>query len=200
MPENYSLKFVGTVDTPGWDLRGLGATSRDALLSPFALRAQLEKKFKAFYMAPYIPNWKRRRKRLRFLKQEELFHELFHNLGYKHGEGIDFPYLCDSCCFPDKGLSANDALKARTCEMCAGKTLAPSRRDYISALTDAIDSSEGRGMTGFGYLTFHLASKFPKDPWFLYWSAYSAARMKDTKCLGGWASIVLCAHKASLRA
>jgi hypothetical protein len=116
--------------------------------------------------------------------KSKLFHELFHNLGYKHGEGIDFPYLCDSCCFPDKGLSANDALKARTCEMCAGKTLDPNRRDYISNLTDAIDNSEGRGMTGFGYLTFHLASKFPKDPWFLYWSAYSAARMKDTKCLG----------------
>ena len=31
-----------------------------------------------------------------------IFHESLHNIGHRHGHGIEFPYACETCCFPDQ--------------------------------------------------------------------------------------------------
>lgn len=46
-----------------------------------------------------------------------IFHETLHNLGFKHKEGIEYPYTCGQCCFDD---GANAAVKAQACKVCLG--------------------------------------------------------------------------------
>ena len=44
-----------------------------------------------------------------------IFHEQLHNIGYKHGDSIEYPYACSDCCFgkdPEK--------KALGCKICLG--------------------------------------------------------------------------------
>ncbi|WP_412472165.1 hypothetical protein, partial [Halobacteriovorax sp. RT-2-1] len=42
-------------------------------------------------------------------------HELLHNLGYRHGHGIDVSYGCEVCCFSDK-----KSAKVAACNICLG--------------------------------------------------------------------------------
>ncbi|WP_146037757.1 hypothetical protein [Halobacteriovorax sp. DA5] len=44
-----------------------------------------------------------------------VFHELLHNLGYRHGHGIDVSYGCEVCCFSDK-----KSAKVAACNICLG--------------------------------------------------------------------------------
>lgn len=44
-----------------------------------------------------------------------VFHEFLHNLGYRHGQGVDVAYGCEVCCFSD-----NKAAKVAACNMCIG--------------------------------------------------------------------------------
>lgn len=49
--------------------------------------------------------------------KDTIFHETIHNLGYMHGEDIEYPYTCAECCFGDSG---DLALKEIACKVCAG--------------------------------------------------------------------------------
>ncbi len=45
-----------------------------------------------------------------------LFHELMHNLGYRHTKDIEYPYGCQACCFPEK----EQTFTKLACRICAG--------------------------------------------------------------------------------
>lgn len=51
--------------------------------------------------------------------KKTLFHEQLHNLGIRHGEGIEFPYTCETCCLPSKDDSS-EAI-ASSCKICSGQ-------------------------------------------------------------------------------
>lgn len=71
--------------------------------------------------------------------QATLFHEQLHNLGIKHGEGIEYPYTCESCC-----VSSGDAdEKAAACRVCQGDYSGAADRAYV------------RDMMNWGELSFN---------------------------------------------
>ncbi len=47
-----------------------------------------------------------------------IFHEMLHNCGFTHSEGIEVTYTCEECCF-NKSLSKDKLASA--CKICAGK-------------------------------------------------------------------------------
>ncbi|AUN99236.1 hypothetical protein C0V70_14210 [Bacteriovorax stolpii] len=48
-----------------------------------------------------------------------IFHEQLHNLGIRHGEGIEYPYSCETCCLPTKDDSKEAVTAA--CKICSGQ-------------------------------------------------------------------------------
>lgn len=56
-----------------------------------------------------------------------LFHEQLHNLGIKHGEGIEYPYTCEKCCINSK----DQAEKEASCRICQGDYSGATDRKYI---------------------------------------------------------------------
>ncbi len=49
--------------------------------------------------------------------KKTLFHEQLHNLGYRHGHDVEYPYACEDCCFAD---GDNEEAKVAACRICAG--------------------------------------------------------------------------------
>lgn len=60
-----------------------------------------------------------------------IFHEMLHNCGYTHSEGIEIPYTCEECCFNSK---LDDKKKAHACNICAGKYQNENDVEYVQAL------------------------------------------------------------------
>ena len=68
--------------------------------------------------------------------QRTLFHEQLHNLGYRHGEGIEYPYACEDCCFPDEGENDHLRIQELSCRICSGEYEEDSSDlNYISDVT-----------------------------------------------------------------
>ena len=70
--------------------------------------------------------------------KKTLFHEQLHNLGIKHGEGIEISYTCETCCFEidTEGKSASDIEAAKkqkevSCKICSGGYAGVSDKKYI---------------------------------------------------------------------
>lgn len=69
----------------------------------------------------------------RLMKQklkQTVFHELFHNLGYKHSEDIDYMYACDSCCHGKESYSPE--VIALSCKICTGNYNGPKDKNYFN--------------------------------------------------------------------
>ncbi len=71
--------------------------------------------------------------------KKTLFHEQLHNLGIKHGEGIEISYTCETCCFDidTEGKSASDIEAAKkqkevSCKICGGGYSGASDKNYIT--------------------------------------------------------------------
>lgn len=45
-----------------------------------------------------------------------IFHEMLHNLGYRHSESIEFSYTCETCCFTEGKSAARNV----ACKICMG--------------------------------------------------------------------------------
>lgn len=58
-----------------------------------------------------------------------IFHEQLHNLGYRHGDSVEFPYACSDCCFGD-----DPEKKALGCNICLGDYKNPLDKKYIKDL------------------------------------------------------------------
>lgn len=66
-----------------------------------------------------------------------LFHEQLHNLGIKHGEGIEYPYACDECCFSGDDLKPNERDKKESaCRICSGNYKSASDKKYVMDMVD----------------------------------------------------------------
>lgn len=48
-----------------------------------------------------------------------IFHEQLHNLGIRHGEGIEYPYTCETCCLSNP--KDDKDMVATACKVCAGQ-------------------------------------------------------------------------------
>ncbi|MBC7714718.1 MAG: hypothetical protein H7177_15335 [Rhizobacter sp.] len=63
--------------------------------------------------------------------QATIFHEMLHNCGYTHSEGIEIPYTCEQCCFSND-ISADR--KQSACNICGGKYSNEEDPAYIKDL------------------------------------------------------------------
>lgn len=60
-----------------------------------------------------------------------LFHEMIHNLGYRHSYDIELAYGCEACCFQTKKGDRGDAL---ACKICRGGYTSTKDSKYLSDL------------------------------------------------------------------
>lgn len=60
-----------------------------------------------------------------------IFHEQLHNLGFRHGTDIEYPYTCGQCCFSGSSISASE--KESACKICRGQYAASAgvTKEYI---------------------------------------------------------------------
>lgn len=70
-----------------------------------------------------------------------IFHEQLHNLGIRHGEGVEYPYTCETCCLPDK--KQDPKVTSSSCKICAGQYDVNNKKDtsYIQDLVVWSESS-----------------------------------------------------------
>ncbi len=50
--------------------------------------------------------------------RKTIFHEQLHNLGFRHGHDIEYPYACEECCL---SVDGDPELKDSACRVCAGR-------------------------------------------------------------------------------
>jgi hypothetical protein len=77
-----------------------------------------------------------------------IFHENLHNLGYRHGDGIEFPYTCEASCFPYKDKendSQSESLLA--CKICNGDYPSEESIDYLNDFVEYSDLSYKRSQS-----------------------------------------------------
>jgi hypothetical protein len=69
--------------------------------------------------------------------KKTLFHELFHNIGYKHSHNVEYAYACESCCIPNE--DDTDEVRSASCKICK-----KSYNDFLDVeyLQDLSDFSE----------------------------------------------------------
>ncbi|MBC7429753.1 MAG: hypothetical protein H7336_14145 [Bacteriovorax sp.] len=81
-----------------------------------------------------------------------IFHEMLHNCGYTHSEGMEIPYTCEQCCFSND-LSADR--KKSACNICGGKYSNEEDPAYIKDLFhwSKLHLSWGNDMRQRVYLT-----------------------------------------------
>lgn len=58
-----------------------------------------------------------------------IFHEMIHNFGYTHGNGIEITYGCETCCFSDKKDATEYA-----CNLCKGNYISDQDPKYLRDL------------------------------------------------------------------
>lgn len=62
-----------------------------------------------------------------------MFHEMIHNCGFMHSEGVEVTMTCEECCF-NKKLSKSQ--KQNACNICAGKYTNENDSHYVRELID----------------------------------------------------------------
>lgn len=71
--------------------------------------------------------------------KETLFHELFHNIGYRHGTDPEVADTCASCCFGKKknyNYKTEEKAVELACELCGGDYLDVTDLNYLRQLTN----------------------------------------------------------------
>lgn len=68
-----------------------------------------------------------------------IFHEQLHNLGIRHGEGIEYPYACETCCLGEKDQSKD--ITASSCRICSGQYDIKNKKD-LTYLKDLLTWGE----------------------------------------------------------
>ncbi|MFP5385034.1 MAG: hypothetical protein ACLGHN_03085 [Bacteriovoracia bacterium] len=107
--------------------------------------------------------------------KKTIFHEQLHNLGYLHNHDIEYPYACETCCFPE---NENSAVTEAACKVCSGNYAGNTDIAYIRDITSfgalRYNSSHAVSATlahikenpdsieGMGYLALNLSGIF--DP------------------------------------
>jgi hypothetical protein len=60
-----------------------------------------------------------------------IFHEMLHNCGFTHSEGMEIAYTCEQCCFAD---DITKDQKQSACNICGGKYSSEADPKYIAEL------------------------------------------------------------------
>jgi hypothetical protein len=96
-----------------------------------------------------------------------LFHEQLHNLGIRHGESIEFPYTCETCCIkePDGKVTAD------ACKICGGAYSGINDKNYLKDLMAWGKSSYQGDRSAAAIIKFQ--KEFPHDRFGLF--AYANA-------------------------
>ncbi|GAB4010799.1 MAG: hypothetical protein Fur0010_04150 [Bdellovibrio sp.] len=80
--------------------------------------------------------------------EKTIFHEQLHNLGIRHGHDVEYPYTCETCCFPN-GQTA-EAVDA-ACKVCSGNYESAKDIKYIEDISNygekTFDRSNARAAT-----------------------------------------------------
>ncbi len=66
--------------------------------------------------------------------KKTLFHELFHNIGYKHFHDVEYAYACESCCIPSE--DDTDEVRSVSCKICKKSYTDASDLEYIKDISD----------------------------------------------------------------
>jgi hypothetical protein len=99
---------------------------------------------------------------------DTLFHEQLHNLGIKHGEGIEFPYACSTCC-----ISESKAVeKENACKICSGVYSNSLDKNYLNDVIKWGRTSYKEHVSAHAINNYH--KEFPQDRWALFAYADSA--------------------------
>ena len=94
--------------------------------------------------------------------QSLLFHEHIHNLGYAHGEDIEYSYGCQHCCFDNSIAFFNPKAKLLACRICTGNY--PDRNDS-RFLRDLMEYGDTHGIGSEIYKHFTRQAKLKhRDP------------------------------------
>ncbi|MDD4974995.1 MAG: hypothetical protein PHY93_11625 [Bacteriovorax sp.] len=93
---------------------------------------------------------------------DTLFHEQLHNLEIRHGENIEFPYACSTCCISE----AKGAQKENACKICSGVYTGISDKNYLNDLikwgrTSYKEEESARAINKY-------QKEFPHDRWALF--------------------------------
>jgi len=83
-----------------------------------------------------------------FFIAQTLFHEQLHNLGYKHGDSVEYPYTCGKCCFNEEKSDETDM----ACKICSGNYLNEADPNYIKDFAEY-------SLRGFSQRTASIASE-----------------------------------------
>lgn len=65
--------------------------------------------------------------------ERTLFHEQLHNLGFRHGHDIEYPYACEVCCFP---RDEKEEVKNKACQICSGNYSDGNDINYVADISD----------------------------------------------------------------
>lgn len=98
-----------------------------------------------------------------------LFHEQLHNLGIRHGESLEFPYACETCCVS----KAEGEEKANACKVCSGVYTGTSDKKYLNDLLAWGKTSYQQDRAARAIIKFQ--KEFPNDRWALFAYADSAS-------------------------
>lgn len=98
-----------------------------------------------------------------------LFHEQLHNLGFLHGESIEYPYACETCCIED----VKEDQRVDACKICSGVYTGPTDKAYLKDALAWGKSSYQSDRAGNSIIKY--MKEFPSDRWAIFAYADSAS-------------------------
>ena len=102
-----------------------------------------------------------------------IFHEQLHNLGYRHGKDIEYPYACEVCCImKDEGENT-----ANACKICRGAYNGTSDKRYVLDTIAFGKSSYNLKIASKAVLEYQ--KEFPKDRFGIFAYAYASSGVFD---------------------
>lgn len=105
-----------------------------------------------------------------FLK-EALFHEFMHLVTHAHGQGIEFAYTCEACCF----WNTSWAIRKQACEFCQGKYQDPKIPEYNRAIVEWAFAAGLSQLARFEMIRIVIREEdYSRESLFLFLKAFSS--------------------------
>ena len=102
-----------------------------------------------------------------------IFHEQLHNLGYRHGKDIEYPYACEVCCISNESGDR----KADACKICQGAYSSKSDKNYV---VDTIAFGKSNYDSAISIrAALEYQKEFPKDRFGVFAYAYASSGVFD---------------------
>jgi hypothetical protein len=92
-----------------------------------------------------------------FFIKRVFFHELFHNIGYAHGETVDYAFACEDCC----GTNISNEGRLAACKVCQSEYKGADDPQYIQDLNEWVKFSPWSTSIGAWNMTRRALQKHP---------------------------------------